>query len=74
MTDLTVQILDQVKAVDIEEYQEYLKFYQNRNADKLETNGETGLKRKISALRSFYAYYYKREMIHTQSRGACRCA
>nr|WP_177298301.1 tyrosine-type recombinase/integrase [uncultured Blautia sp.] len=65
MTDLTVQILDQVKAVDIEEYQEYLKVYQNRNADKLETNGELGLKRKISALRSFYAYYYKREMIET---------
>ena len=64
-TDLTVQILDQVKAVDIEEYQEYLKVYQNRNADKLETNGELGLKRKISALRSFYAYYYKREMIET---------
>lgn len=63
MSDLTVQILDQVKAVDIEEYQEYLKVYQNRNADKLETNGELGLKRKISALRSFYAYYYKREMI-----------
>lgn len=65
MMDLTVQILDQVKAVDIEEYQEYLKVYQNRNADKLETNGELGLKRKISALRSFYAYYYKREMIET---------
>ena len=32
---------------------------------KTETNGERGLKRKISALRSFYAYYYKREMIHT---------
>ena len=65
MTDLTVQILDQVKAVDLEEYQEYLKVYQNHNADKLETNGERGLKRKVSALRSFYAYYYKREMIET---------
>lgn len=65
MTDLTVQVLDQVKAVDIEEYQEYLKVYQNHNADKLETNGERGLKRKVSALRSFYAYYYKREMIET---------
>lgn len=65
MTDLTVQVLDQVKALDLEEYQEYLKVYQNRNADKLETNGERGLKRKVSALRSFYAYYYKREMIET---------
>lgn len=65
MTDLTVQILDQVKAVDIEEYQEYLKVYHNHNGDKMETNSERGLKRKISALRSFYAYYYKREMIET---------
>ena len=42
---------------------QYLKVYQN--GDKLETNGERGLKRKLSALRSFYAYYFKREMIHT---------
>lgn len=63
MQDFTVDVLDQVKALDIEEYQEYLKVY--KNGDKLETNGERGLKRKISALRSFYAYYYKREMIHT---------
>ena len=65
MTDFTVDVLDQVKAVDIEEYQEYLKVYQNRNEDKQETNGERGLKRKISALRSFYAYYYRHEMIQT---------
>ena len=63
MTDFSVEILDQIKAVDLEEYMEYLKVYQN--GDKTETNGERGLKRKISALRSFYAYYYKREMIHT---------
>ncbi len=65
MKDFTVDILDQVKALDIEEYQEYLKVYHNHNGDKMETNGERGLKRKISALRSFYAYYYKREMIET---------
>ena len=63
MTDSSVAVLDQIKAVDLEEYMEYLKVYQN--GDKTETNGERGLKRKISALRSFYAYYYKREMIHT---------
>ncbi|WP_072521134.1 tyrosine-type recombinase/integrase [Blautia sp. Marseille-P3087] len=63
MTDFSVAVLDQIKAVDLEEYMEYLKIYQN--GDKTETNGERGLKRKISALRSFYAYYYKREMIHT---------
>lgn len=63
MTDFTVDVLDQIKAIDLEEYQEYLKVYQA--GDKTETNGERGLKRKISALRSFYAYFYKREMIET---------
>ena len=63
MKDLTVDILDQVKAVDLEEYEEYLKVYQN--GERLETNGERGLKRKMSALRSFYAYYFRREQIST---------
>ena len=63
VTDFTVDVLDQIKALDLEEYQEYLKVYQA--GDKTETNGERGLKRKISALRSFYAYYYRREMIET---------
>ena len=45
MTDFTVDVLDQIKAVDLEEYQEYLKLYQS--GDKTETNGERGLKRKM---------------------------
>lgn len=61
--DFTVEVLDQLQAVDIEEYQEYLKVYDTE--DKRQTNGERGLKRKMSALRSFYAYYYKRQMIFT---------
>ncbi|MDY3248928.1 MAG: tyrosine-type recombinase/integrase [Candidatus Choladocola sp.] len=64
ITDITVDVLDQLQAVDIEEYQEYLKVY-TTDDNKTETNGERGLKRKMSALRSFYAYYYKREMIKT---------
>ena len=63
MTDFSVDVLDQIKAIDLEEYMEYLKVYQN--GDKTETNGERGLKRKISALRSLYAYYYNLEMIHS---------
>ena len=59
----TVDVLDQITAVDLEEYEEYLKVYQA--GDKTETNGERGLKRKMSSMRSFYAYYFKREMIHT---------
>ena len=63
MDAVTVDVLDQITAVDLEEYEEYLKVYQA--GDKTETNGERGLKRKMSSLRSFYAYYFKREMIHT---------
>ena len=40
MTDFTVDVLDQIKALDLEEYQEYLKVYQA--GDKTETNGERG--------------------------------
>lgn len=63
-TDFKVEQLDLIQALDIEEYMEYLKVY-NGHGDSFTTNGEKGLKRKISALRSFYAYYYKREMIKT---------
>ena len=65
MSDFTVDVLDQIKAVDLEEYEEFLKVYKSADSSKKETNGERGVKRKISALRSFYAYYYKHEMITT---------
>ena len=65
MKDFTVDVLDQIKAVDLEEYEEYLMGYKSADSSKTETNGERGVKRKISALRSFYAYYYKHEMITT---------
>ena len=66
----TVDMLDLLDATDIEEYQEFLKVYDidkkmtgaTREVSQI-TNGERGLKRKMSALRSFYAYYYKRQMI-----------
>ncbi len=63
MTDIPLDILDKVKPVDIEEYLEYLKVYQSE--DGLKTNGERALKRKMVALRGFYAYYFKRELIKT---------
>ena len=59
--DISVDVLDKLQAIDIEEYQEYLKVYDAE--EKLQTNGERGLKRKMSALRSFYAYYFKRQLI-----------
>lgn len=63
VTDLKVDVLDRLEALDIEEYEEYLKVYSSPD-NKMQTNGERGIKRKLASLRSFYAYYYKREMIH----------
>lgn len=54
--------LEQLEPVDIEEYMEYLKVYK-RDDNELMTNGEKGLARKMSALRSFYGYYYKHQII-----------
>lgn len=62
ITDFTPSDLEKLEAVDIEEYMEYLKVYR-RDDEELMTNGEKGLARKMSALRSFYAYYYKHEII-----------
>jgi len=60
--DFKIDDLETIKAVDIEEYLDYLKVYKD-DKDKQIINNERGLARKFSALRSFYAYYYKREMI-----------
>ena len=62
--DIDISILDEIKALDIEEYIEYLKVYDSGD-NVIITNGDRGLKRKMSALRSFYAYYFKHEMIKT---------
>ena len=59
--DIKLSLLDELKAVDIEEYMDYLKYY--NKGDKERANTETGIKRKLVALRGFYKYYYKRELI-----------
>ena len=63
--NLNVSDLERIEPVDIEEYMEYLKLYDSPNDQTTITNGERGLKRKISSLRSFYTYYYKRQAIET---------
>ncbi len=61
LTDLKLDHLSSLTTQDIEEYQEYLKVYESNG--KQITNTEKGLARKLSALRSFYKYYYKHQMI-----------
>lgn len=71
--EITLNDLDNIKFMDIEEYMEYLKYYQvdieSSKAGKTYTkekevlNSNEGIKRKIASLRSFYNYYYKNELI-----------
>lgn len=61
MSDFRVTDLEKLTHLDIEEYQEYLKVY--KSDGRQITNAEKGLSRKMSALRSFYSYFYKRQVI-----------
>lgn len=60
--DFKLKDLDNISALDIEEYAEFLKVYTNQDG-KLCKNDLRGIHRKLSSLRSFYAYYYKKQMI-----------
>lgn len=61
ISKITLDDLNSLEPVDIEEYLEYLKYYTYE--DKIYSNDERGIHRKLSALRKFYLYYQKRERI-----------
>lgn len=63
VTEFPLSILDEINAQDIEEYMEYLKVYQKDSDER--TNENPGIKRKVASLRSFYRYFYTKEMIKT---------
>jgi len=63
IVDYPISILDEIGREDIEEYMDYISLY--NKAGKKITNEERGKKRKLSALKSFYNYYYKSEKINT---------
>ena len=61
MRDVTLKDLDCLTSVDIEEYQEYLKYYESQTGEQ--KNGASSIARKMSSLRSFLDYYYKKELL-----------
>ena len=61
--DITLDYLDRITVTDLEEYMEYLKVYISEEQHKHMQNTEQGVFRKMSALRSFYGYFYKRQLI-----------
>lgn len=61
--EIPLEILDQLKTQDIEDYIEFLRYYKKDGKEYL--NDERGIMRKLSSLRSFYNYYYRKELIQT---------
>jgi len=62
--ELDFELIHRLKAVDIEEYLEYLKYYIGPDGKEI-TNSEAGIKRKLSALRSFFNYFHTHQIINT---------
>ena len=63
ISEITIEMIDQLESEDIEEYLDYLKVYEKDG--KQYTNGERAIKRKLVALRMFFAYLYKNKQIHS---------
>ena len=61
--DFPITILDQITREDIQEYMDYITYYVKDGKEY--TNNERGKKRKLSALKSFYNYYFCAELIKT---------
>lgn len=61
MKEYPISILEQITRMDIEEYLEYMGLYQKDGKEI--SNEERGKSRKLSALRSFYNYFFENEMI-----------
>ncbi len=59
--DYTIDVLEKIEREDLEEYLQYLSLYEKDSKEI--TNAEQGKKRKMSALRSMFSYFYKAEMI-----------
>lgn len=66
MHDIPIRVLDEMTPVDIEEYLSYLSYYEKKDGQAV-TNGEKGKSRKLSAIRTMYNYYFKKEFIKTNA-------
>lgn len=65
MKNIPIAVLDEITPLDIEEFIAYLSYYEKDG--KQVTNGEDGKSRKLSALRTMYHYFFKKEFIKTNA-------
>ena len=63
MSNIPITFLDMITPLDIEEYLNYLKYYTKDGVEH--TNDERGISRKLASLRSFYNYFFRKQLIKT---------
>ena len=67
IVSISLEELDQITPLDLEEYMEYLKYYTNVDEDGVvigdKVNKDRGIARKISSLKTFYNYFYRKQII-----------
>ena len=61
ITEFPISLLDEITPSDIDEYLYYMRYYEKDGSTH--SNEERGVARKLSSLRSFYNYFYRRQMI-----------
>lgn len=64
--EITLAQLEALTPRDIEKYLEYLSYYEKQEADDEMVsyqNGQQGKARKLAALKTFYHYFYKQQLI-----------
>jgi len=61
ITSFPLKILEEITPLDIEEYMQYLKVYEHNGKEF--TNDERGQMRKLASLRSFYNFFFQKELI-----------
>lgn len=61
--DIKLRDLEELRPMDIEEFLDYVKVYSSEATNNTRTNELSSIKRKLATLRSFYKYFYMRELI-----------
>lgn len=62
---VSLKDLERLTLSDFEEYQEYLKVYEDPETHALVTNDARGISRKLSAVRSLFSYLFRHELLPT---------
>ena len=61
-----VSVLDKVTLTQLEEYLDYLRLYED-SSNRIHTNDEKGRMRKTASIRSYYKFFYRKQMIQNNT-------